>query len=161
MLPVTQPAYQLLSKKCSILKKLSPSVVAPAIPLIIESPLFQSGLNQIEREPFAVRIAETTSTKSSTPSKLNPWPSLPEVKVGSPNNVPLFPKPEESEALPSNFQWATRPMVGAAARAFGVIINTDKTSAKRSARMISLLFLRIPIYYSRPERIKIWIIKMV
>ena len=35
------------------------------------------------------------------------WESTPEANTGPFTRVPLLPKPEESVALPSNFQWAT------------------------------------------------------
>src|SRR3989344_539893 len=65
----------------------------------------------------AVEIIDSTVefprlTLSSTPSKERAWPILPVVKVGPLTRVPLF-VPAESLALPSNFQWATRLVVGA------------------------------------------------
>jgi len=51
-------------------------------------------------------------TRSFCPSKERAWPILPVVKVGPLTRVPLF-VPAESLAFPSNFQWATRLVVGA------------------------------------------------
>jgi hypothetical protein len=76
----------------------------------------EAGLTQAASVKAFDRWSEVESgtvTVSLMPSKYNALPSRPVLHCGPLTNVPLFPLPDESQAvLPvpsSNFQWPTRP----------------------------------------------------
>ena len=88
----------------------------------------EAGLTQAEsvKELDTSREFESaTVTWSSMPSKYNAPPTFPTARSGAFINVPVFPFPEESQAVvpvtSSNFQCATSPD----ALAVGVAVGVD------------------------------------
>jgi hypothetical protein len=100
----------------------------------------EAGLTQAARVKAFDRWSEVESgivTLSLMPSKYNALPSRPVVHSGPFTNVPLFPLPDESQAvLPvpsSNFQWPTRPD----AVSVGVLVGVgDVVAVTSSVRLL-------------------------